>query len=177
MQRPLFITAAAAAALALASLAPAHAATQGTVIIQSGPTLEYRNLPPPPPPRMVERPGMRRGQVWVEGHWEWRGSRYRWTDGYWMKARQGYEYRQPHWVQRGSDWQFERGGWHQGRGPGMRDRDHDGIPNRYDRNDRRRGQGMRDQDGDGLRNDRDLDRDGDGVPNRRDRHPDNPRKH
>ena len=36
-------------------------------------------------------------------------------------------------------------------GPGYRDRDHDGVPNRYDR-----------------------DRDGDGVPNRFDDHPNNP---
>jgi len=36
---------------------------------------------------------------------------------------------------------------------GMRDRDHDGIPNRYDR-----------------------DRDGDGVPNRADAHPSDPRR-
>lgn len=44
----------------------------------------------------------------------------------------------------------------QGRGGyarGMRDRDHDGIPNRYDR-----------------------DRDGDGVPNRRDAFPNDPRR-
>jgi hypothetical protein len=39
-------------------------------------------------------------------------------------------------------------------GYGYRDRDHDGIPNRYDR-----------------------DRDGDGVPNRYDRAPDNPRRY
>ena len=51
-----------------------------------------------------------------------------------------------------------------------RDRDHDGVPNRYDR----------DRDGDGVRNDRDRtpnggggyrDRDHDGVPNRYDRTP------
>lgn len=166
MQRSLFITAAAAASLALASLAPAQAATQGTVIIQSGPRIEYRNLPPPPPPRAAYRPSARRGHVWVEGHWEWRGSRYRWTDGYWMKARRGYEYRQPHWVQRGGQWRFENGGWSQPRRPGMRDQDRDGIPNRYDR----------DRDGDGLRNDRDRDRDGDGVRNRYDSHPNNPRR-
>ena len=39
-------------------------------------------------------------------------------------------------------------------GYAYRDRDHDGIPNRYDR-----------------------DRDGDGVPNRYDRFPDNPRRY
>src|SRR5690606_722482 len=135
-----------------ASLAPAQAATQGTVIIQSGPTLEYRNLPPPPPPRVVDRPGARRGHVWVDGHWEWRGSRYRWVDGYWLKMRPGHSYRQPHWVQRGGEWRFERGGWEdRGRRMRGRDSDGDGVRNRYDR----------DIDGDGLRNDRDRDRDGD----------------
>ena len=163
MHRPL-ATAAAVAALALASLAPAQAATQATVIIQSGPTLEYRNLPPPPPPRVIERPGVRRGQVWVEGHWEWRGARYHWINGYWLKMRPGYTYMQPHWVQSGGDWRFERGGW-QGRGPGMRD--HDDMRNRYNRHD---------MDGDGLRNNRDGDRDGDGVRNRNDRHPNDPRR-
>lgn len=167
MHSSLITAAAAATALAFASLAPAQAATQGTVIIQSGPTLEYRNLPPPPPPRVVDRPGARRGHVWVDGHWEWRGSRYRWVDGYWLKMRPGHSYRQPHWVQRGGEWRFERGGWEdRGRRMRGRDSDGDGVRNRYDR----------DMDGDGLRNDRDRDRDGDGVRNRRDSRPDNPRR-
>ena len=42
---------------------------------------------------------------------------------------------------------------------GMGDRDRDGIPNRYDRDNGNR-----------------HDRDGDGVPNRDDRRPDNPRR-
>ena len=46
------------------------------------------------------------------------------------------------------------------------DRDHDGIPNRYDH----------DRDNDGIRDRRDRDRDGDGVPNRYDSRPDNPRR-
>lgn len=46
---------------------------------------------------------------------------------------------------------YERREWHEHRGNGWRDRDRDGIPNRFDR-----------------------DRDGDGVPNRWDRHPNNP---
>lgn len=153
MLRPLLTAAAAAATLALAGLAPAHAAPQATVIIQAGPTLEYRNLPPPPPPRMQPRPNARRGHVWVEGHWEWSGNRYRWVDGNWVQMRRGYDYRQPQWVQANGQWRFERGGWYSGRGPGMRDRD----GGRY---------------GDGLRNDRDRD----GVPDRYDRQPDNPRR-
>ncbi len=45
-----------------------------------------------------------------------------------------------------------------------RDRDGDGVPNRYDR----------DRDGDGVPNRYDRDRDGDGVPNRFDTRPNNP---
>ncbi|MGJ7507806.1 thrombospondin type 3 repeat-containing protein [Variovorax sp. GT1P44] len=56
----------------------------------------------------------------------------------------GYAYVQPGYVQRGPGYD---GRHHRGYG----DRDHDGIPNRYDR-----------------------DRDGDGVPNRYDSRPDNP---
>ena len=56
------------------------------------------------------------------------------------------------------------------------DRDHDGIPNRYDRVYNPRW----DRDGDGIPNRYDRvynprwDRDGDGVPNRYDRHPNRP---
>jgi hypothetical protein len=65
--------------------------------------------------------------VWVPGHWEWQGNRHVWVQGQHM------QYGRDHWGRRG-------------------DRDHDGIPDRYDR-----------------------DRDGDGVPNWRDRAPDNRR--
>jgi hypothetical protein len=62
------------------------------------------------------------------------------------------------------------------------DRDRDGIPNQYDRNNNynnsynnnRRGRG--DQDRDGIANRYDTDRDGDGTPNRWDRNPANPHR-
>lgn len=41
----------------------------------------------------------------------------------------------------------------------------------------RRGRGYRDRDGDGIPNRFDRDRDGDGVPNRFDARPNNPRRH
>lgn len=170
MPRITLSAAAAIAVIAFASAVPAQAATQGTVIIQSGPQLQYRDLPPPPPPRAMNRPGARRGHVWVDGHWEWRGSKYRWVDGYWLQARRGYAYQQPQWVQRNGQWTYVRGDWRRGdayRHGRARDRDHDGIPDRHDR----------DWDNDGLRNDRDRDRDGDGVRNRNDRQPNNPRRH
>lgn len=160
-------------AAALSVSLPAQAATQGTIIIQSGPQLAYRDLPPPPPPRSAHRPGVRKGQVWVDGHWEWRGTRYRWVDGYWLQARRGYAYQQPQWVQRNGQWTYVRGDWRRGddyRRGRAHDRDHDGIADRYERN-------PRDWDGDGLRNNRDKDRDGDGVRNRDDRYPNNPRRY
>jgi hypothetical protein len=143
-------TAASIALMALWTLPQAHAATQGTVIVQSGQpersyhATQYQVRPAPPPPRHEAVPRPRRGQVWEEGHWEWRGNRYQWVRGHWVQARAGHQYRQPHWVEREGRWEFQRGGW---------DRDGDGVSNRHDR-----------------------DRDGDGVPNRRDQQPDNPRR-
>lgn len=144
------LTAASIAMVALFALAPAQAATQGTVIIQSGSDRGYQTgptyqvIPAPPPVRYEAVPRARRGQVWEEGHWEWRGNRHRWVKGHWVQARNGYQYRQPQWMERDGRWELRRGGW---------DQDRDGIANRNDR-----------------------DRDGDGVRNNRDSQPDNPRR-
>ena len=67
-----------------------------------------------------------------------------------------YVYTQPGYVQ------YNRPHYHGFNG--RRDRDRDGVPDRFDR----------DRDNDGRPNWRDRDRDGDGVPNRFDRRPDNP---
>jgi hypothetical protein len=101
----------------------------------------------PPAPRYEAVPGPRRGWVWVPGYWDWRGHRYAWVQGRWVRERPGYVYYGPRWVERGGRGHMERGRW------GRRDRDPHGIPNRFDR-----------------------DRDNDGVPNRFDRHPNNPRR-
>ena len=121
------------AALALAlgaclSLAgtSAQAAPSATVVIQAGPHAPQPAyvMPPPPPPRYERVPAARRGMVWSQGHWEWRGQRYAWVPGQWMRVRHGQHWRQPQWSQHGGRWQFEHGRW---------DRDRDGVPNRYDR--------------------------------------------
>jgi hypothetical protein len=113
----------------------------------------------PPAPRYEVVPAPRRGYVWAPGHWEWNGHRYTWIGGSWIRERRGYRYYQPEWVERNGRWHYERRGW-------QRDRDHDGVPNRYDR----------DRDNDGVPNNRDRDRDNDGVPNRYDSRPDNPNR-
>jgi len=117
----------------------------------------------PPAPRHEWVPVARQGYVWAPGYWDYRHNRYNWVSGHWVRERPGYYYNAPAWVQRGDRWHLTRGGWERG----YRDRDRDGIPNRYDR----------DRDNDGVRDGNDRDRDGDGVPNRRDDRPDNPRRY
>ncbi|AVO51079.1 hypothetical protein C6568_10760 [Melaminivora suipulveris] len=112
--------------LALAAGA-VQAAPSATVVIQTGPrhaAQPVHVMPPPPPPRYERAPAPRRGMVWSQGHWEWRGQRYAWVPGQWMRVRHGQQWRQPLWRQHGGRWQFEHGRW---------DRDRDGVPNRYDR--------------------------------------------
>ncbi len=171
----------AAASIALLALcavsAPVQAGTTATLVIQTAPPpLRYEVLPPARP-----------GKVWVPGHWEWRGDQYVWVNGYWIKSRPGYVYSPPVWVEINGQWHWRQGGWNHGRGHDM---DHDGVPNRYDRD--RDGDGIpnqydrhpnggkphprHDRDHDGVPNRYDRDRDGDGVRNRHDRRPDNPHR-
>lgn len=153
--------------LALSTLAftSAHAQTELSIVVSNAPPpLRYESLPPP-----------RQGHVWAPGYWRWDGHRYIWRAGHWEVLRRGYQYQTPVWQEYRGGWRFAPGGWvtvprapaaqhwdrddrrdshhGQGRGHGRGDRDHDGVPNRYDR-----------------------DRDGDGVPNRYDHRPDNPRR-
>ncbi len=152
-------------------------------------------IPAPPPPRWERSPHPRHGYIWSPGHWEWQGNRHAWVTGIWIEARPGYAYAAPNWIERNGRWEMQQGHWRR------HDRDHDGIPDRFDRdrdndgirdrNDRDHGRGSerrdsdrdgvpdradRDRDGDGVPNYADRDRDGDGVPNRVDRRPDNPRR-
>ena len=127
----------------------------------------------PPAPRVEVVPVARAGQVWVRGHYVYRGNQYAWVPGHFVRARAGYVFQEPRWVQRNGAWVMTGGTWARG----SRDRDRDGIANRYDR----------DRDGDGIRNGRDVrpnqpnvramgnarDRDGDGVRNSRDIAPNN----
>lgn len=100
----------------------------------------------PPSPRVEVTPAPRAGYVWVPGYWDARGQRHVWVRGHWERDRRGYRFVEPRWVERDGRWYLERPRW-------ARDRDRDGVPNRFDR-----------------------DRDGDGVPNHRDNYPNNPRR-
>jgi len=110
----------------------------------------------PPAPRYERMPRAREGHMWQSGFWDWRDDRYEWRSGVWIAERPGHVYSQPNWQQRNGRWFMEPSRWTP-RGGGGRDRDRDGVPDRFEHG-------------------RDHDRDGDGVPNNRDNRPDNGRR-
>jgi hypothetical protein len=176
MKRTLALTALILAAAAAAPL-PSLAASNVSLYVGTA-----------PPAPMYERiPAPRHGYVWAPGYWAWNGHRHAWTSGYWVAERPGYVYNAPAWYQNDGGWYMQPARWTSYGGYDRgRDRDRDGIPDRYehrggwdrdrdgipDRYEHRRG-GRGDEDRDGVPNRYDRDRDGDGVPNRYDRRPDN----
>lgn len=93
----------------------------------------------PPAVREERIPAPRRGMEWAPGHWAWRHGQYVWVNGHWMHERRGMHWVADRWVERNGRWELVAGHWEHGRhathalgGPGMGDRDRDGVPNRYD---------------------------------------------
>lgn len=89
----------------------------------------------PPPIREERIPGPRHGMEWAQGHWAWRHGEYVWVRGHWVRERRGHHWVAERWERRGDHWVMLPGHWERGHamgGPGMRDRDHDGVPNRFD---------------------------------------------
>lgn len=80
----------------------------------------------PPAARVEAVPAPRHGYIWAPGYWDWNGRRYNWVSGNWVRTRPGYRYASPVWVARNGRWYKEGGRW-------ARDRDRDGVPNRFDR--------------------------------------------
>lgn len=139
------LAATAAVLISAAAFAPAHAQAQGRTHV-----IVVRDAPPPL--RHEPMPAARRGHAWVPGHWDWNGRRYVWERGHYERVRAGYVRQQPVWRQDRHGWTLDRGGW--------------------TRDERR--MARRDRDGDGVRNRFDRDRDGDGIRNRYDARPNNP---
>lgn len=83
----------------------------------------------PPPPHAEVVPAPRHGYVWAPGYWDMRNRSYVWVQGSWVRARPGYVYAGPQWREHGGRWYREPARWERG----YRDRDHDGVPNRFDR--------------------------------------------
>jgi hypothetical protein len=122
------LAATAAALIGAAVLVPAQAQAQS-----------YRNHElvvvhkAPPAPRHEIVPAARRGYDWTPGYWNWNGRRHVWVSGHWERTRPGYAWQPAEWRRDGHGWRLERGGWrHAERVALLRDRDGDGVPNRYD---------------------------------------------
>jgi hypothetical protein len=117
---------AAALVFSAAAFAPAQAMERDTYVV-------VRTAPPAPRHEVV--PAARRGFEWAPGYWNWNGHRHVWVRGHWERARAGYVFHRPEWSRDDhGGWRLEHGGWRHGelaeRG---HDRDHDGVPNRFDR--------------------------------------------
>lgn len=142
----------------------------------------------PPAPRYEAVPAPRRGYIWSPGHWEWRGQRHEWVQGYWIAERPGYAYAPAAWVRGDGGWYLQPERWtpygerYADRGWDWRDRERMEHERReherweHERWEREHGRRW-DQDRDGVPNRYDRDRDGDGVPNWHDRAPDNPHRY
>jgi hypothetical protein len=109
------------ASLIAASFAGVPLASSAQVIIRQA----------PPPPREEPIPPPRRGQEWAPGHWAWRNGQHVWVRGHWMRERRGQHWVPDRWMERDGRWMYRPGHW--ARGGHDRDRDRDGVPNRFDR--------------------------------------------
>ena len=122
----LFTTLAAAAISLPALMAPAlvtPAAAQANLNISIG--------APPPAPVYEVTPAPRAGYVWAPGYYRYEGNHYMWTKGRWMAERQGYHWTNDRWEHGPHGYYHVPGRWD--RAQAYRDRDHDGVPNAYDR--------------------------------------------
>jgi hypothetical protein len=126
LKRTLF-TALAAAAISLPALTvPAlvtPAAAQASLNISIG--------TPPPAPIYEVVPAPRPGYVWAPGYYRHDGVRYVWAPGRWIAERPGYHWVNDRWEHGPHGYYHVPGRWD--RAQAYRDRDHDGVPNAYDR--------------------------------------------
>jgi hypothetical protein len=145
MNRKLILAAAAVAGTFLGAAGAAPAVVDGAYYQGNPPWVGYQGTGQvdvaPPAPVYEAVPGPRPGFVWSPGYYQWHGDRYVWLSGQWLPARQGYAWQAPHWQRRGDgSWFLVGGTWVPGDsysyGRPYGDRDRDGVPNYYDRNDR-----------------------------------------
>ena len=94
----------------------------------------------PPAPRYEVVPAVRPGYIWAPGYWDWRHGHHVWVRGHYIRERHGMYWHPDRWVQRDGRYVLEHGRWDRERynddhlaWQGNRDRDGDGVPNRYDR--------------------------------------------
>ncbi|HSI02057.1 MAG TPA: hypothetical protein VLA02_15750 [Reyranella sp.] len=139
MNRTLFTALAAVAVSTSALIAPAMltpAAAQSF-------NVQIGTAPPAPIYEVVPAP--RAGYVWAPGYYRYEGSRYHWTSGRFVADRPGYRWMPDRWERGSNGWYHVAGRWdrngngipdryeHRAERGAWGDRDHDGVPNAYDR--------------------------------------------
>lgn len=97
----------------------------------------------PPASRYEVIPDARPGYIWAPGYWDWRGGRYVWVRGHYLREARGMHWHPHRWVEREGRWALEQGRWarepfddryaYRGWERRHRDSDGDGVPDRYDR--------------------------------------------
>ena len=68
----------------------------------------------PPPPVAFGAVGVAPGPgfVWIDGYHGWRGGRYEWVQGRWVRPpRPGARWVRPEWRPEGRGWRFHEGNW------------------------------------------------------------------
>lgn len=75
--------------------------------------------PPPPRYEYIGVPPVV-GHIWIDGYWDWGGSRYQWVPGRWESPRPGYHWSPFRWERHGNDWRRQGGRWEGGRDGGAR---------------------------------------------------------
>ena len=66
-----------------------------------------------PPPPQLEVIGVvpAAGYVWIDGYWNWTGSRHVWIGGRWDAPRPGHMWVAHRWVRQGAGWRMAPGHW------------------------------------------------------------------
>lgn len=68
----------------------------------------------PPAPRYYGAIGVAPGPgyVWTNGYWAWRGGRYYWVDGRWVRPPRGrHQWVEGGWNRDGRAWRYREGRW------------------------------------------------------------------
>ena len=53
----------------------------------------------------------RPGYLWVDGHWDWEGDRWQWSEGYWIAEQPGFIWIQGGWFESGGHHYYRPGRW------------------------------------------------------------------
>jgi len=95
----------AASTLSACVVAPAPRPYYGDRVMVAPPAPRVEYVGPPP---VV-------GHIWIDGFWNWTGSRHEWVPGRWEAPRPGYRWVPHRWENNGDHWRQSGGQWEEHR--------------------------------------------------------------